>query len=101
MTSPGPADRVSNETVSIEALLQHRDWVRALARSLHPDSNRADDVEQETWRRTIERPPRHAQSLRSWFATAVRHAAISVGRKERTRAAREAEAVPRLPSPSP
>jgi len=96
MTAPNSAERVP-----IETLLQHREWVRALARSLYFDRNRADDVEQETWRIALERPPCHAASLRAWFATAVRSAAGSAGRKERTRSARESAVVPRAHSPSP
>ena len=41
----------------IETLLAEREWVRALARSLLADSNRADDVEQQTWLSAMRRPP--------------------------------------------
>jgi RNA polymerase sigma factor (sigma-70 family) len=91
----------SPEHVPIEALLAHREWVRALARSIYFDRNDADDLEQETWRIALERPPRHSRSLRAWFATAVRHAAISAGRKTRVRSAREAAAQARGSDPSP
>ena len=40
----------------LETLLEHRDWVRALARSLVADPHRADDVEQETWRMALQKP---------------------------------------------
>ncbi len=74
------ADRRPTGTVPLEALLEHRAWVRGLARSLVADPNDADDVEQETWRMALERPPRHAGSLRAWFGTVVRNAASAVGR---------------------
>jgi RNA polymerase sigma factor (sigma-70 family) len=84
LTSQPPAERVP-----LEVLLEHREWVRALARSLMNDSNAADDVEQETWRLALERPPRHAGSLRAWFGTVVRNAARVAERSERSRARRE------------
>jgi DNA-directed RNA polymerase specialized sigma24 family protein len=76
MTAHGSPDRVS-----LEALLAHRDWVRSLARRLVLDENDADDVEQETWRMAVERPPRHAGSLRAWLAVVVRNAARGSGRR--------------------
>ncbi|MCE9634703.1 MAG: sigma-70 family RNA polymerase sigma factor [Planctomycetes bacterium] len=96
MSAHGPS-----EGVPIEVLLTHREWVRALARSLYVDRNDADDLEQETWRMSLERPPRHAKSLRAWLAKAVRNAAISTGRKQRIRGTREAEVVPRVSTPTP
>jgi RNA polymerase sigma-70 factor (ECF subfamily) len=87
--------------VSLDALLAHREWVRALARSLVRDEHRADDVEQETWRMALERPPRHATSLRAWFGTVVRNAARGAGRRAASRARFESMAAPRDAAPSP
>jgi len=96
MSAERPADRVS-----LDALLAHRDWVRALARRLVLDENDADDVVQETWRMAIEKPPRHAESLRGWLATVVRNAARMSGRSETRRAQHEAATPERAPTPSP
>ena len=96
MTADRPAGKVP-----LDALLAHRDWVRALARRLVADENDADDVEQETWRMAVERPPRHAESLRSWLATVVRNAARMSGRRRSRRASHEAEAAFRRDVPSP
>ena len=57
----------------IETLLAEREWVRALARSLLADSNRADDVEQQTWLSAMRRPPADASSPRAWLGTVVRN----------------------------
>ena len=87
--------------VPLDTLLAHREWVRALARSLVRDEHRADDVEQETWRMALERPPRHAGSLRAWFGTVVRNAARGAGRRAASRARFESMAVARAGVPSP
>jgi RNA polymerase sigma-70 factor (ECF subfamily) len=87
--------------VPLDTLLAHREWVRALARSLVHDEHRADDVEQETWRMALERPPRHAASLRAWFGTVVRNAARGAGRRAASRARFESMAVTRAGVPSP
>lgn len=71
-----------------EALLAHSGWVRALARSLVADPAAAEDVEQETWRRALESPPRHASNLRGWLATVVRSVAAQRGRTEGRASAR-------------
>lgn len=73
-----------------EALLAHSGWVRALARSLVADPAAAEDVEQETWRRALESPPKHAGNLRAWLASVVRSAAAQRGRTEGRAAARYA-----------
>jgi RNA polymerase sigma-70 factor (ECF subfamily) len=91
----------SPERVSLDALLAHRAWVRALARRLVTDENDADDVEQETWRMAVERPPRHDSSLRGWLAAVARNAARMGGRGAARRARYEAAAPARAATPSP
>jgi RNA polymerase sigma-70 factor (ECF subfamily) len=81
MTPPRP--------VPIEDLLAHRDWVRALARSLVADESRADDLEQETWTRALAHPPTRADSLRGWLGRVVRSAWIDTFRSESQRVSRE------------
>ncbi len=77
-------------TASIEELLAQRAWVRALARAVARDPDRADDVEQEAWARALESPPAATGSLRGWFARVVRSVAIDAARSEGRRSRREA-----------
>jgi RNA polymerase sigma factor (sigma-70 family) len=76
----GPSARPTTE-----ALLAHVEWVRRLARLLVANVHDADDVEQETWRQALERPPRTARSLRHWFAAVVRNVARKRVRGEEAR----------------
>lgn len=69
-------------------LLQHAAFVRRLARSLLRDPHAAADVEQETWRASLERPPRSADP-RGWLARVVRNFAQRRRRAEGRRSARE------------
>src|SRR5262245_48800415 len=85
----------SPRQVSLDALLVHRDWVRALARRLVLDENDADDVEQETWRMAVERPPRHDGALRAWLRAVVTNAARMSRRSAARRESHEARAVRR------
>ena len=57
---------------SPEALLEHADWVRALARRLVSDAHAAEDLAQEALATALERPPRHSHNLRAWFASVLR-----------------------------
>jgi RNA polymerase sigma-70 factor (ECF subfamily) len=91
----------SPERVPLEALLAHREWVRALARRLVLDENDADDVEQETWRMAVERPPRHDGSLRAWLRAVATNAARMHGRRSARRSSHEAQAVDRREAPHP
>lgn len=80
-----PASRVP-----IELLLEHRGWVRAVARALVADANVADDVEQDAWLAALRHPPRHADALRGWLARLVRHRAANARRGDARREVREA-----------
>jgi RNA polymerase sigma factor (sigma-70 family) len=77
--------------VALERLLEHRAWVRRVARSLVADENEADDLEQEVWREALERPPAAGRSLRGWLATALRHDLVDRRRSESGRRRREEE----------
>src|SRR5688500_12123146 len=87
-------------SVPLDALLAHREWGRSLARRLTEDESRADDVEQQTWLTAIERPPRHARSLRGWLGAVVRTAARKARRSDMRRSHHEATAPVRGPTPS-
>ncbi len=97
---PPPTARPAPPAVPVETLLVHREWVRALARSLVRDPGSADDVEQETWLRALRSPPRDGRSPRGWLAAVVRHLAVDLHRR-RARAGRHERAAARgeaLPS---
>lgn len=74
---------------TVETLLAHRDWLRALASSLVADPALADDVAQQTMLEAIERPPRHAYRPQGWLRSAAQNAARALARQERRRQRRE------------
>jgi RNA polymerase sigma-70 factor (ECF subfamily) len=74
---------------------ENRGFLRALARSLLADPERADDVVQDAWLAALKRPPRAGVPLRSWLAAVVRNRAYRVGREEARRARRERAAAQR------
>lgn len=76
-----------DQRLSPDALLQHADFTRSLARHLLRDPADADDAAQETWRVAIERPPRPEGSVRGWFATVLRNT-IRQSRRTRSRRGR-------------
>src|SRR5688572_24183968 len=82
-----------------EALLEHLDWVRQLARSLVADPNAAEDLVQDAWLSAARRPP-HEGNLRGWLAQVVRNAARDRRRKESRRALHEERAAKLEATPS-
>jgi DNA-directed RNA polymerase specialized sigma24 family protein len=82
-------------------LLAHRDWLRRLAGRLATDPHHADDLEQEVWLRTLQRPPREQRALRAWLATVLRNTARDASRKARRRMHHEAQAPPPAASRGP
>jgi len=74
-----------------QALVEHRSFVLALARSLTRDEASAEDLAQDALVEALARPPA-TSSLRGWFATVLRTRAIDRARVERRRAAREQSA---------
>lgn len=72
---------------SLEALLSHRAWVRALASALAQPAD-ADDLEQEAWLAALERPP-EGIAPKAWLATVLRRAAAKMRRTVFRRAVRE------------
>ncbi len=82
-----------------EALLEHLDWVRQLARSLVADPHAADDLVQEAWISAARRPP-HEGNLRGWLAQVVRNAARDRRRKESRHALHEQRAARSEATPS-
>jgi RNA polymerase sigma-70 factor (ECF subfamily) len=84
--------------VDPRSLLEHKGFVRGIARGLLADEHAAEDVLQETWLRAIRRPPRHA-ALRAWLGRVGRNLALTAMRAQgrrglRERASARAEAQP-------
>jgi RNA polymerase sigma-70 factor (ECF subfamily) len=79
---------MTHEAPSPESLLEHREWLRAIARSLVRDENVVDDVEQRTWL-TVLRNRRPVTSARGWLRRVVRSAAVDEHRSESRRHVRE------------
>lgn len=84
------------------ALLEHRAWVRSLARRLLADENAVDDVEQETWTAALRSGPDEPRALRSWLGSVASRFALQRLRGERRRARREdaVAGTPRLARPT-
>lgn len=74
---------------SLEILLRHQEWVRALARSLVADPSRADDVAQQTMLEAIQRPPRELSRPKAWLAKVAGNIARGFARQEGRRTRRE------------
>ena len=83
-----------------EAVLEHLDWLRALARRLCADASRADDVSQEALLAAWRKPPRADASLKEWLVGVVANLARRERRGEGRRHGREREAARREKVPS-
>jgi RNA polymerase sigma-70 factor (ECF subfamily) len=82
----------TSTTVDFEHLLAHREWVRAVARSLAYDAATADDLEQETWLEALRAPPGDARNLRGWLGRVLRNRARKRARSGARRATHESRA---------
>lgn len=74
---------------SIDDLLAHGDFLRALARRLVTDEATANDVVQDVWVRALQRPPESAHSLAGWCARVVRNLVRDRASSEQARGERE------------
>ena len=90
----------TQETLSIEDLLDHHDWLRQLARSLVHDPSSVDDVVQETWLAALRRPPARQSHPRGWLAIVLRRTASRVSRDRCARRRREQASATAERSPS-
>lgn len=58
----------TSDPISIELLLQHDSWLRALATRLARDTDEAEELLQETWLAALRRPPiQRATDVRGWL----------------------------------
>lgn len=77
------------EALSVETLLQHGAWMRALAGHLVHDAATVDDVVQDAWVAALRSPPDPARSPRPWLAQVLRNLVRSRVRHGTRRRARE------------
>lgn len=75
--------------IPVESLLQHREYLLRLARSLVRDEDHAEDLVQEAWLVALSRRPDASQPLRGWLARVTRYLALNLHRREQSRSDRE------------
>jgi RNA polymerase sigma-70 factor (ECF subfamily) len=85
---------VSSDSLPLDprALLEHREFVRALAKNLLADEHAAQDVAQDTLLTLITHPPRTFDSLRGWLAQVTRNRVRNAARESERRTLRETAA---------
>ncbi len=83
-----------------ERLLEHVDWIGALARRLVADGDVAEDIVQETWASALEHRPASDRPLRPWLASVLRNFARERRRSEAHRKLREEAVAVREALPS-
>lgn len=76
--------------LSIEELLEHTSWLRALARRLANDAATAEDVVQDTVLTALRSRPASGVTVRQWLARVVRNFARQSARSSQRRGEREA-----------
>ncbi|MEM7234968.1 MAG: sigma-70 family RNA polymerase sigma factor, partial [Planctomycetota bacterium] len=72
-----------------EELLEHRTWIRSLARRLVSDEHGADDIVQDVCLAAIENPPKR-EAVHGWWRRVVRYRAQTWRARRRHREEREA-----------
>src|SRR5262245_10304259 len=90
----------ASATPTIEELLAHAGFARALARRLIADEEGAADVVQQAWSLAIERPPAPGPRLRSWLAQLIRNLARNRRRADERRERHERDAAREEATPS-
>jgi RNA polymerase sigma-70 factor (ECF subfamily) len=74
---------------TVDEMLRHGAFLRRVVRGLVRDDATADDVVQETWVRSLDRPPADARNVRGWLAVVGKRFALRSLRAESRRARRE------------
>lgn len=85
----------------LKTLLEHRSWVRAIARRLVHNAADAEDLAQEAWVRVMRSPPDPDRDPRPWLRRVLQNLARNRWRGERRRTARESAWRERQPQRSP
>ncbi len=80
---------MNSPTPRTKEALAHLGWLRALAMGLARDASVAEDVVQEAYLLSMERPPRRASRLGPWLAKVTRTLARQEARSARARRERE------------
>lgn len=83
-----------DDTVPLEALLRHREWVRGVARALVRADQDADDLEQEAWLAAAKGPPPDGRAPRAWLGTVLRRTAAKLRLRDARRQRREHAVAP-------
>ncbi|MAG57360.1 MAG: hypothetical protein CMJ83_13790 [Planctomycetes bacterium] len=73
-------------------LLTHAAFIRGVARGLVGEPG-ADDLEQDTWLRALEKPPKRGEGLRGWLRTVAQRLLSNQRRGNQRRAGRELRTV--------
>lgn len=89
-----------NPTITPEALLEHQDFVRSLARSLLFDENQVDDVVQQAWMVALRTGPRQPGALKAWLGAVTRNLSRNQRRGDGRRQKHERRVPPRELAPS-
>ncbi len=90
-----------SEPTSLDELLAHEGFLRALVRGLVHGEAEVDDVLQETFTIALRRGPREPRALRGWLARVARNVAFGTRRADARRVRREAAAARPEGIPSP
>ena len=73
----------------LDSLLEHRSWVRAVARRLLRDEHAAEDLAQEAWLRVMRSPPDPERDPKPWLRRVLKNLASNRRRGEARRTKRE------------
>jgi len=79
----------SHDLLAHDLLASHGAFLRALARNLVRDTQRAEDLVQDTFAAALTQPPARSGDLRGWLATALLRRASNLRRGEARRALHE------------
>ena len=90
---------MARSDVSLETLLGHEEWLRALARRMVSDADVAEDAAQQVWLGTLRAPPRDGSNPRGWLSAVLRNAVRKQIRGDGRRRHHELQAPPKGAEP--
>ena len=80
---------MTSNDLTLQDLIAHDRWIRALARRLVSDDAAAEDLAQEAWLAAVERPPTKTGLTRAWLARVARNLNATRLRSDSSRSRRE------------